>query len=64
MKNIELENLKSSLKFARKKYGKDSKQVFKLIKHLKSLNPHNEYEDIEEWENHTLWTGSFCGLRL
>jgi hypothetical protein len=57
-----LNNLRNSLKEARKKYGRNSKQVFKIVKELKTVNPFNKYESVKDWEEHTLDRGSF-GLR-
>jgi hypothetical protein len=48
----ERETLRSDLKTARKKFGKDSSRVFKIIKRLKELSLSKE--DVESWEHYAL----------
>lgn len=54
----ERDTLRDDLKLSRKKFGKDSIKVFKIIKRLKELSIPKE--EVETWERQAL-NGSFGG---
>lgn len=59
---LELSQLRDRLKESRKKFGRDSKQVFKIIKELKTVN--NDGYPIDDWEDYSLRSGSFSHCRF